>query len=150
VHVSTIGAGWRAGQHVRLRVVSNAWFGWWATWLVCRARPFTIAAGSDTSGMMLPVKAQGSWTRNLLRMSGDAADARPKEKITDTERGRTPAREVRVIVEGPYSKYQVSTACDSADTVLPSRRSWLHSLHGLFGGCPRRWWQWHFICHERP
>jgi len=66
--------------------------------------------------MMLPVKAQGSWTRNLLRMSGGAADARPEEKITDTERGRTPAREVRVIVEGPYSGpgYTLYTAYSGA------------------------------------
>ncbi|KAI9431998.1 hypothetical protein F5148DRAFT_1310311 [Russula earlei] len=78
-----LGAGWRAGQHVRLHVVSRAWFSWWATWLVNHARPFTIAAGSDSSGMMLPVKAQGSWTRSLLRMSGDVADARPEEKFTD-------------------------------------------------------------------
>ncbi|KAI9451845.1 ferric reductase like transmembrane component-domain-containing protein [Russula earlei] len=116
VHVPSLGAGWRAGQHVRLRVVSRAWFGWWATWLVNRARPFTIAAGSNSSGMMLPVKAQGSWTRGLLRMSGDAADARPEEKFTDIERGRGPAREVRVIVEGPYSGpgYTLYTAYSGA------------------------------------
>jgi len=109
VHVPSLGAGWRAGQHVRLRVVSRAWFGWWATWLVCRARPFTISTGPNSSGMMLPVKAQGSWTRSLLRMSGDAADARPEEKFTDAERGRAPAREVPIIVEGPYSECDVIT-----------------------------------------
>ena len=105
VHVPYLRAGWRAGQHVRVRVVSNAWFGWWATWLICRARPFTIAAGSDSGGMMLPIKALGSWTRNLLRMAGDADDARPEPKPTDVEYGRGPAREVRVIIEGPYSEY---------------------------------------------
>ena len=105
VHVPSLRAGWRAGQHVRVRVVSNAWFGWWATWLICRARPFTIAAGSDSGGMMLPIKALGSWTRNLLRMAGDADDARPEPKYTDVEYGRGPAREVRVIIEGPYSEY---------------------------------------------
>ncbi|KAI9430137.1 hypothetical protein F5148DRAFT_1296378 [Russula earlei] len=41
------------------------------------------SAGSDSSSMMLPVKAQGSWTCGLLRMSGDVADARPEEKFTD-------------------------------------------------------------------
>jgi hypothetical protein len=109
VHVPSLGAGWRAGQHVRLRVVSSRWFGWWATWLVGRSRPFTIAAGSNSGGMILTIKARGSWTRALLRMSGDAADARPKE-FTDPERGRGPSREVHVIVEGPYSKYQPSAA----------------------------------------
>ena len=70
VHVRSLRAGWRAGQHVRVRVVSNSWFGWWTTWFFCRARPFTIATGSDSSCMMLPIKAMGSWTRNLLRMAG--------------------------------------------------------------------------------
>jgi len=102
VHVPSLGAGWRAGQHVRLRVISDAWLGWWSTWLFGRARPFTIAAGSNSGGMILSVKVQGSWTRRLLGMSGDAADARPKERFTDPERGRGPSREVRVIVEGPY------------------------------------------------
>jgi ferric-chelate reductase len=105
VHVPSLGAGWRAGQHVRLRVVSSAWFGWWATWLVSRARPFTIAAGPGVGGMMLPIKAKGSWTHNLLRMAGEAADARPVDRSMDTERGRGPAREIRVIIEGPYSKH---------------------------------------------
>jgi ferric-chelate reductase len=50
VHVPCLRAGWRADQHVRVRIVSNAWFGWWETWFLCRARPFTIAAGSDSGG----------------------------------------------------------------------------------------------------
>lgn len=104
VYVPSLGAGWRAGQHVRFRVVSSAWFGWLTTWLFGRARPFTVAAGSDSGGIILSIKAQGSWSRNLLRTS-DAGDARPKERYIDPERGRGPSREVRVIVEGPYGKY---------------------------------------------
>ncbi|KAN0131735.1 Ferric reductase like transmembrane component domain containing protein [Lactarius tabidus] len=103
VDVPSLGAGWRAGQHVRIRVVSDTWFGWWGTWLIGRARPFTIATGSNSGGMMLEIKAIGSWTRKLLRMADDAADARPAEKSTDVERGRGPSRAVRIIVEGPYS-----------------------------------------------
>ncbi|KAI0300107.1 ferric reductase like transmembrane component-domain-containing protein [Multifurca ochricompacta] len=116
VHVPSLDAGWRAGQHVRIRIVSDAWFGWWATWLVGRARPFTIAAASESGGMMLPIKAQGAWTRDLLRMASDAADARPAEKSPDTERGRGPTREVRIIVEGPYSGpgYTLYTAYSGA------------------------------------
>lgn len=117
VHVPSLRAGWRAGQHVRVRVVSNAWFGWWATWFLCRARPFTIAAGSDSGGMMLPIKAMGSWTRNLLRLAGEADDARPEPVYTDLEHGRGPAREVRVIIEGPYSKYSVLAVNGGADTI---------------------------------
>ena len=50
VLVPSLRAGWRAGQHVRVRIVSNAWLGWWATSFLCCARPFTIAAGSDSGG----------------------------------------------------------------------------------------------------
>ncbi|KAF8504341.1 hypothetical protein F5888DRAFT_1799059 [Russula emetica] len=116
VHVRSLRAGWRAGQHVRVRVVSNTWFGWWTTWFFCRARPFTIATGSDSSCMMLPIKAMGSWTRNLLRLAGEADDARPEPAYTDLERGRGPAREVRVIIEGPYSGpgYTLYTAYSGA------------------------------------
>jgi hypothetical protein len=117
VHVPSLGAGWRAGQHVRLRVVSNAWFGWWTTWLFGRARPFTIASGSNSAGMILSVKVQGSWTRSLLDMSGDAADARPKERFTDPERGRGPSREVRVIVEGPYGKHRSLAVPNGANAI---------------------------------
>jgi hypothetical protein len=117
VHVPSLGAGWRAGQHVRLRVVSGAWFGWWTTWLFDRGRPFTIAAGSNSAGMMLSIKVQGSWTRRLLDMSGEAADARPKERFADTERGRGPSREVRVIVEGPYGKHKSSAASNGANAI---------------------------------
>jgi hypothetical protein len=79
---------------------------WLATWFLCRARPFTIAAGPDSGGVMLQIKAVGSWTRKLLRVAGDADNARPArypEQIsTDVERRRGSAREVCVIIEGPY------------------------------------------------
>ncbi len=101
VDVPSLDAGWRAGQHVRIRVIGDTWFGWLTTWLVGRARPFTIATGSNFGGMLLVIKARGSWTRKLLRMAaaGDAA-----EKSTDAECGSEPARQVRIIVEGPYSE----------------------------------------------
>jgi len=106
MHVPSLRAGWRAGQHVRVRIVSGGWLAWLGTWFLCRARPFTIAAGSDSGGLMLQIKASGSWTGNLLRVAGDADNARPtrhSDKIsTDVECGRGFAREVRVIIEGPY------------------------------------------------
>jgi ferric-chelate reductase len=109
VYVPSLRTGWRAGQHVRVRVVSGRWLAWLATWFLCRARPFTIAAGSDSGGMMLQIKALGSWTRNLLRVAGGADNARPARRpeqiSTDVERGRRSAREVRVIIEGPYGNY---------------------------------------------
>jgi ferric-chelate reductase len=109
VHVPSLRAGWRAGQHVRVRVVSGGRFAWLATWFLCPARPFTIAAGSDSGGVMLQIKALGSWTRNLLRVAGDVDDGRPARRpehiSTDAEHGRRSAREVRVSIEGPYGKF---------------------------------------------
>jgi ferric-chelate reductase len=147
IHVPSLGAGWRAGQHVRLRVVNIRWFGWWTTWFG-RARPFTIATASGTGGMILPIKADGKWTRTLLRMASVAASAHPDVRSMDTERGRGPAREVRVIIEGPYGKHCVFLALRQTLIYL-QRRSWLHTLYCLFRSCPRRWGQWHFICNGR-
>ena len=105
VLVPSLRAGWRAGQHVRVRIASDGWLVWLATWFLGRARPFTIAAGPDSGGMTLQIKALGSWSRNLLRMAEDADDIRLKGMSASAERGRGSAREVRVIVEGPYGNY---------------------------------------------
>lgn len=101
VNVPSLDAGWRAGQHVRIRVIGDTWFGW-LTWLVGRARPFTVATGSNSGGMLLAIKARGAWTRKLLRMATAGDDV--KEKSIELELGRRAPREVRIIVEGPYSK----------------------------------------------
>jgi hypothetical protein len=119
VHVPSLGAGWRAGQHVRLRVSSGAWFGGLTAWLFGRARAFTIAAGSDSGGMLLSIKVQGSWTRKLLRRSAEATDARPKQRYSDLERGRGPSREVPIIIDGPYGRYWPLALCSGADTIHP-------------------------------
>ena len=99
VNVPSLDAGWRPGQHVRIRVVGDTWFGWLATWFFGRARPFTVATASNSGGMLLVIKARGTWTRKLLRMA-EAGNA--TEKTTEVELGRESAREVRIIVEGPY------------------------------------------------
>jgi ferric-chelate reductase len=102
VNVPSLGAGWRAGQHVRIRVIGDSWFGW-LTWLVGRARPFSIATGPNSGGMQLAIKAQGAWTRKLLRIAAGAGND-AKEKPFEVELGREPARPVRMIIEGPYSE----------------------------------------------
>ena len=99
VNVPSLDAGWRPGQHVRIRVIGDTWFGWLATWFVGRARPFTIATASNSGGLLLVIKARGAWTRKLLRVA-EAGDA--TEKPAQVELGHEPAREVRIIVEGPY------------------------------------------------
>jgi ferric-chelate reductase len=128
VHVPSLGAGWRAGQHVRIRVVSNEWFGWWASWFD-RARPFTIA-GSDRGGMVLLIKANGRWTRNLLRTASETANAQahPYMRSTNSELGLAPARKVRVAIEGPYGKQWVfprsvmTLRCDMPPKVVLATR----------------------------
>ena len=90
VVIPTINAGWRAGQHVRLRVISfkMGWFGW------AEVHPFTIAsvAESGPEGMVLMCKRAGGWTRKLYEIA----------KLGGYEGGSVDGREVRVVVEGPY------------------------------------------------
>ena len=87
VEIPQINAGWRAGQHVRLRVLTfqMGWFGWAET------HPFTIASVSRGSpgGMVLLCKRAGDWTRMLYDM------AQAGSKLGDGAR-------IKVVVEGPY------------------------------------------------
>jgi len=87
VQISHINAGWRAGQHVRLRVLTfqMGWFGWAET------HPFTIASVSrgGPDGMVLLCKRAGDWTRELYAM------AQAGTKHCDGGR-------IKVVVEGPY------------------------------------------------
>lgn len=90
VRVPSLNAGWRAGQFVRLRVLSGrmGWYRWSET------HPYTIASaceGSGAEGMTLMVKKTGRWSRQLY----DIASA-----SSETESGGLPT--VRVLVEGPY------------------------------------------------
>ena len=86
VEIPAINAGWRAGQHVRLRVISfkMGWFGW------AEVHPFTIAnvAESGPEGMVLMCKRAGGWTRKLYETAKLGVGCG--------------GREVRVVVEGPY------------------------------------------------
>lgn len=90
VEVPSINAGWRAGQHVRLRVLSSS-MGWWG-W--SEVHPFTIANVAETSeGMVLMCKKTGRWTGSLFSMAQTASYG---------ETGKEVGRDVRVMVEGPY------------------------------------------------
>src|SRR5258706_8555912 len=87
VEIPQINAGWHAGQHVRLRVLTfrMGWFGWAET------HPFTIASVSRGSpdGMVLLCKRAGDWTRELYDMA--------QEGTKHCDGGR-----IKVVVEGPY------------------------------------------------
>ncbi|KDR70244.1 hypothetical protein GALMADRAFT_214680 [Galerina marginata CBS 339.88] len=88
VEIPSLNAGWRAGQHIRLRVCSfgMGWGGW------AEVHPFTIASVSrGPEGMVLMCKRAGGWTRKLYEMA----------KMGGYTEGGV-GREVRVVVEGPY------------------------------------------------
>ncbi|KAL1671523.1 ferric reductase like transmembrane component-domain-containing protein [Schizophyllum commune] len=87
MEMRSLTSGWRAGQHVRIRVLSSAMglVGW------SEVHPFTIAnAPGTSSGMVLMVKKTGRWTHHLFEL----AKSRSAEGDEDPQ--------VQVIVEGPY------------------------------------------------
>ncbi|KAI1792236.1 incomplete iron reductase [Ganoderma leucocontextum] len=91
VEVPAINAGWRAGQHVRLRVLSwgMGWRGWAET------HPFTIASVSRSpsgEGLVLLVKKAGDWTDKLYELAQRA----------EYGEANGLGANVRVVVEGPY------------------------------------------------
>ena len=87
VEIPCLNAGWRAGQHVRLRVLSSkmGWLGW------SEVHPFTIASSTSSadSCLTLLVKQSGDWTKRLAQLAkqADYGDGQGK---------------VRVMIEGPY------------------------------------------------
>lgn len=90
IEVPQLNAGWRAGQHVRLRVLSSAmgWFGW------AESHPFTIATAAKTpEGMVLLCKKTGGWTGRLYDMAKAAGYGSDEGAY-----GRT----VQIMIEGPY------------------------------------------------
>ncbi|RDX49455.1 iron reductase [Lentinus brumalis] len=89
VHIPKLNSGWRAGQHVRLRILSSGMgpYGW------AEAHPYTIASASDGTvqeGIVLICKKAGSWTRRLYDIAAE------------NRRGALGGSDVRVLVEGPY------------------------------------------------
>lgn len=90
IEVPQLNAGWRAGQHVRIRVLSSAmgWIGW------AESHPFTIATAAKTpEGMVLLCKNVGGWTGRLYEMAKVAGYGTDEGAF-----GRT----VQVMIEGPY------------------------------------------------
>lgn len=88
IEIPHLNAGWRAGQHVRLRVMSSGMglFGW------SEVHPFTIASvGGD--GMVLMCKKTGSWTTSLYNLASAG---------NGSEKGGSRSTTASVILEGPY------------------------------------------------
>jgi len=88
IEVPSVNAGWRAGQHVRVRVISSS-MGWWG-WT--EVHPFTIASvAGGQEGLVLLCKKSGSWTSKLYEMA----------KVGGYTEGGV-GREVTIMIEGPY------------------------------------------------
>lgn len=90
IDIPALNAGWRAGQHVRIRVLSSAMglVGW------AEVHPFTIASVAKTpEGLVLMCKNVGGWTNRLYELAKVAGYGR--------EHGDE-SRTVTVMLDGPY------------------------------------------------
>lgn len=96
VEIPSINTGWRAGQHVRLRLLSTA-MGFWG---MTEVHPFTIASVSKTEeGLVLLCKKAGRWTTRMYQIASTSVYG---------NQGRELGRSVKVMVEGPYGIYLLS------------------------------------------
>ncbi|KAH9935370.1 ferric reductase like transmembrane component-domain-containing protein [Fomitopsis serialis] len=91
----TLSTGWRAGQHVRVKVLSTG-MGWWG-W--AESHPFTVAScaedggrGSEGEGLVLLCKSAGKWGERLMELA---------RRAEYCEAGGGSPR-VRVLVDGPF------------------------------------------------
>ena len=101
--------GWRAGQHVRMRVVSPEhprWFGLPIAALLSRVRahPYSISTRPGAEGLELIVKKVGASTQELYRLAGGEEKSLAEKMGGDVEAARE-MRQVQVLVEGPYSAW---------------------------------------------
>ncbi|KAF9239998.1 hypothetical protein BU15DRAFT_74226 [Melanogaster broomeanus] len=90
IEIPEVNAGWRAGQHVRIRILSSAmgWIGW------AEVHPFTIATVARTpEGLVLMCKNVGGWTGKLYEMAKVAGYGCEEGDV---------GRAVLTAIEGPY------------------------------------------------
>lgn len=132
VQVYNLNSGWRAGQHVRLRVLCSS-MGWWG-WT--ENHPFTIASVSSTEdGLVLMCKQSGAWTTKLYDMAKASGYG---------DSGKGVGRDVRVMIEGPYG---IRHFFVPMNTWLNFVIRWprIHRLCKLFCSNIYLWWQWYYV-----
>lgn len=111
VEIPTINTGWRAGQHVRLRVLSTGM----GLWGLTEVHPFTIANVANTGeGLVLLCQKSGKWTTRMYELSSTAKYG---------ESGKEIGRSCKIMVEGPYGEFIPKKHCLSALRLL-FRRGW--------------------------
>ncbi|PCH37162.1 hypothetical protein WOLCODRAFT_140747 [Wolfiporia cocos MD-104 SS10] len=90
IEIPSVNAGWRAGQHVRIKVLSTGMgvTGW------AESHPFTIASVAKSrgeEGLVLMCKKAGDWTNKLFEVA----------QRTEYE-AESVGRNVKVVLNGPY------------------------------------------------
>jgi ferric-chelate reductase len=89
ISIPQLKSGWRAGQHVRIRIPAlGLRHGF-------EGHPFTIATAPDGEGLVLMCKVAGDWTRKLYGLAIDG---------TQQEMAGKWGTKTTVIVEGPYGE----------------------------------------------
>ncbi|WVW85386.1 hypothetical protein I302_107424 [Kwoniella bestiolae CBS 10118] len=96
--------GWRAGQHVRIRVPALGFR------KAFESHPFTIASAPNGDGLVLMCKRAGDWTDSLHELAQRSSDLEDR-----AEGGRNQAT---VIVEGPYGGLGNTLAPSFSSVVL--------------------------------
>jgi len=92
ITVSDLNCGWRAGQHVRVRIIGSG-----TEWkMICKDYPSVIAA-MEGDGLVLVFKDRGIYSLAEARQADD--DARKAEGEHEVEDSR---RKIVLALEGPY------------------------------------------------
>ncbi|RXW24355.1 hypothetical protein EST38_g1470 [Candolleomyces aberdarensis] len=115
--IPSLNTGWRAGQHVRLRVISPGVMGWFGS---SEVHPFTIAnapvsspsypsashhysAPAGDEGLHLVIKKCGLWTGRLAELATSPHHSSYlSSTLEDGEEHLDTRTRVRVLIEGPY------------------------------------------------
>ncbi|WVQ76456.1 hypothetical protein IAR50_006124 [Cryptococcus sp. DSM 104548] len=92
--ITSFQSGWRAGQHVFIRVPALRQTGGMSFW---ENHPFSVAS-AEGDEMVLVVKRAGDWTRALYELASQGETGGGEKGMDMANVGK----ECRVIVEGPY------------------------------------------------
>ncbi|ORY35813.1 hypothetical protein BCR39DRAFT_585410 [Naematelia encephala] len=102
VTVPSLRSGWRAGQHVRIRVPALGFPH------AIESHPFTIASAPNGDGLVLMAKMAGNWTEQLYELALGGSGSRDENSTGEPR--KTIA--TTIVLEGPYGGL--------GNTLLPS------------------------------
>ncbi|KAI0031331.1 hypothetical protein K488DRAFT_26406, partial [Vararia minispora EC-137] len=104
VHLPGLTRGFRADQHVRVRIVDGTgFFPWVSAVFFSRSRPFSIAARPDGAGLELLVKNEkGTFTNRLFELASNKSGELDKVKDSSQPEMGLPTSKVQFVIDGPY------------------------------------------------